>query len=370
MATASSTKNSGGSSSGGTKGPILPKQGSVKPSFGVMGSSYVPGQSKTSVTSTAPKGPTGPATTPKTTGATAPATTGSTGSTGIPYIPPIVDNTFQKTDWIEQLSILFKNYGLETLAPKIQDFVKQGYSPDTVTLKLQETPEYQQRFSGNAARIKAGLSVLSPAEYLATEASYRQIMRSAGLPAGFYDSSEDFSNFIAKDVAPTELKQRVDLAALSLDNADPYFTKSLQDMYGLSSGEMIAHVLDPERAMPMITRQVQASQFGAAAARQGLNVGKNAAEEFANIGVSQQQAEQGFQQIAQMIPDANKLSNIYGARVGTYGQAEAMAETFGGAGGAEAAIRRKKLSQMETAQFSGSSGTGKSSFAQQQTGQI
>ena len=280
----------------------------------------------------------------------------------------IINNT-QKIDWIEQLSLLFKNYGLETLAPKIKDFVQQGYSADTVTLKLQETPEYQQRFSGNAARLKAGLSVLSPAEYLATEEAYRQTMRTTGLPKGFYDSPDDFSKFIANDVSPAELKQRVDLAALSVDNADPFYTKQLQDMYGLSSGDMIAHVLDPERAMPFINKQVQAVQFGAAAARQGINVDLSTAEQFANMGVTKQQAEQGFQQVAELAPITDKLSGIY-KEAPAYGQKEAITEAFGGTGSADAAARRKRLAQMEQAQFSGSSGTGKSSFAQQQTGRI
>jgi hypothetical protein len=55
----------------------------------------------------------------------------------------------QRTDWIEYTTQLFNNYGLGTLAPKITEYVQQGFSPDTVTLKLQETPEYKQRFAGN-----------------------------------------------------------------------------------------------------------------------------------------------------------------------------------------------------------------------------
>ena len=97
----------------------------------------------------------------------------------------------QRVDWTEQLSLLFKNYGLESLAPLIKQYVQDGYSADTVTLKLQDAPEYQRRFAGNESRKKAGLPVLSPAEYLATESAYKQIMRTAGLPEGFYDSYDD-----------------------------------------------------------------------------------------------------------------------------------------------------------------------------------
>jgi hypothetical protein len=273
----------------------------------------------------------------------------------------------QRVDWIEQLSILFRNYGLETLAPKIKDFVQQGYSADTVTLKLQETPEYQQRFVGNAARLKAGLSVLSPKEYLATEDAYRQIMRTTGLPKGFYDSPDDFSKFIESDVSPTELKQRVDLAQTAIDNADPYYTRSLQEMYGLSNGDMIAQVLDPQRALPFITKQAQAVQFGAAAVRQGLQIAKPVAEQYAGMGVTQQQAEQGFQAVAQILPTAEKLGQIYGQN---YNQEQALSEVFGGPMSAEAIQRRKRLSEMEQSAFAGQSGVGRGSLSRGMSGQI
>jgi hypothetical protein len=50
---------------------------------------------------------------------------------------------------LSTLSQIFESYGLSALAPKIKEFVQQGFTPDTVTLKLQETPEYKQRFAGN-----------------------------------------------------------------------------------------------------------------------------------------------------------------------------------------------------------------------------
>src|SRR6478752_6861900 len=74
------------------------------------------------------------------------------------------------------ISALFKSYGLESLAGKVYDYVKNGYSADTVSILLQDTKEYKERFAGNELRKKAGLPVLSAGEYLATEASYRQIM--------------------------------------------------------------------------------------------------------------------------------------------------------------------------------------------------
>lgn len=273
----------------------------------------------------------------------------------------------ERTNWIEQLSILFSNYGLGALAPKIKEFVQQGYTPETVTLKLQETEEYKQRFIGNVARQKAGMSVLSPKEYLATEDAYRQVLRTAGLPQGFYDQPDDFSKFISIDVSPTELKSRVDLAQNAINATDPYYTRSLQEMYGLSTGDMIAQVLDPQKALPLITRQAQAVQFGAAAARQGLKVTTSAAEQYAGMGVTSAQAEQGFGAIAQVLPTAEKLGQIY---KDAYTQEQAMAETFGGPMSAEAIARRKRLTEMERSTFAGQSGVGQPSLGRTTQGQF
>ena len=275
----------------------------------------------------------------------------------------------QRVDWTEQLSLLFKNYGLESLAPLIKQYVQDGYSADTVTLKLQDAPEYQRRFAGNESRKKAGLPVLSPAEYLATESAYKQIMRTAGLPEGFYDSYDDFSGFIGIDVSPSELKSRVDAASLSLEGSDPYYKESLQNMYGLSSGDMLAYTLDPQRSLPFINKRVQSAQFGAAARRQGLNIGISTAEQYADMGVTKEQAEQGFQAVAQIAPVGERLSQIYG-REQAYGQEQAIAEAFGGPMGAEAATRRKRLSEMEQATFGGKAGISRGSLSQGSQGQF
>src|SRR6266436_241191 len=112
---------------------------------------------------------------------------GAAGDTGFTYNP---NARFQAAlkganrDAFVALNSLFSGYGLASLAPKIFSFIQNGYSADTITLLLQQTPEYKQRFIGNEARTRAGLSVLSPADYIHTEDAYKQVMISAGLPSG------------------------------------------------------------------------------------------------------------------------------------------------------------------------------------------
>ena len=80
-------------------------------------------------------------------------------------------------DAIASLTDTFKNYGLGSLAGRIAEYLYQGYSQDTVSLMLQDSPEYKKRFAGNDARVKNGLPVLSPKEYLATESAYRAVFQ-------------------------------------------------------------------------------------------------------------------------------------------------------------------------------------------------
>lgn len=269
----------------------------------------------------------------------------------------MADESMQE-DAIVYLQKLFEGYGLGSLAKVIADYVRQGYSGNTITLLLQETPEYKDRFAGNIARQKAGLPVLPPNEYLAAESAYRQIMRASGLPEGYYDNPSDFANLIGKDVSPAELKGRVDIASQVIQNSDPLVTSQLEQYYGLDAGHMIAHVLDPNAALPFIQKQVAAAQFGAEASRQKLSVDLGMAEQYANMGISQQQAQQGFSAIGQMLPAAQMLSDVYGQQ---YGQSEAMAEVFGQS--AEAAKTRKKLTSLEQSAFSGQSGVNQTSLA-------
>jgi hypothetical protein len=282
----------------------------------------------------------------------------------------VIDDTEERIDSIAYLQDLFAQYGLASLANTIVDLKQQGLTDRLVSIKLKETPEYKQRFIGNENRKKAGLQPLTPAEYISAESSYKKVMRDSQLPAGFYDQPEDFAKFLGNDVSPSELQSRVEIANQSIQNADPFYTDSLRKLYGLQSGDMLAYALDPERALPFITRQQKAAQFGAEAARQGLQVTTPMAETYTGqLGVSQEQARQGFEQVAQVLPAAQRLSQITpgGQPVG---MEEVTSAVFGGAGSAEYKQRLQKLSEQEQSRFAGQSGVGRSSLSRGMSGQI
>jgi hypothetical protein len=262
------------------------------------------------------------------------------------------------------LSLGFSQGQVDNLIPQILQW-QSIYTPSQIVSNMLPTTDvYKQRFAGNDARVKAGLPPLDPASYVNLEQSYSSILRDAGLPKGFYDSQDDFAKFIAGDVSPTELQSRVQGAAKAIENTDPYYKQALQEMYGLSSSDMIAHMLDPDRAMPLIEKQVKAVEYGTAAARQGLQLDTNRFENLAgSAGVTGYSAEQGFGAIAQMTPSLQGLAQISGDQ---YDQQTAEQEVFGGL--ASAKRKREQLVSQEQQRFAGGSGISSGSLGGGTTG--
>jgi hypothetical protein len=226
---------------------------------------------------------------------------------------------------------------------------------------------WNTRFAGNVGRRAAGLNPLTPAEYIATENGYAQVLNAAGVPAGFYDTPDAKAKLISGDISVTELQSRVDTAAKSISNQDPFYSNTLQSYYGLTPGQMIAHALDPATALPLLQRQQAATNFGAAASRQNLGVDVGTAQQYGTLGITQSQAEQGFQNISQNLPAEQQLASIYGGTNTQFGSASEQlgnltSATFGGPNAGEAAANLKKLSQQEINAFSGSSGVDKNSL--------
>jgi len=257
----------------------------------------------------------------------------------------------------EYLTRLFESYGLGSLAPKILEFVQQGYDTDTIALMLQDTAEYKQRFAANEKRRAAGMAVLSPAEYLNLERSYRQLLSSAGLPAGFYDSQDDFTQWIANDVSPAEIQDRAQMASTALYSSDNHYLQTLRS-YGLGDGDLVAYMLDPKKALPLLQKTVKASMVGAEASRNSLGITQQRAEYFADMGVSGEQARSAYQTIGENLPTAEKLGRLGGE---SFGQPDLEDELLGGSGLASA--KRKRLATQEIGRFAGASGAGDKALA-------
>jgi hypothetical protein len=267
---------------------------------------------------------------------------------------------------IAVLTDRFNRYGLASLVPKIRELAIGGAGEATITLQLQETEEYRQRFRANEDRIKKGLTVLQPGDYLALEDDYRQILRAYGLKQ--FDNDDYVTQFIANDISTTELSNRVVTAVQRVQNADPLILTTLRGFYGISDNDLVAYVLDPNQQFQKIERQVAAAEIGAAARVQGINAGVAVSEQLAAQGVTKAQAQKGYATIADILPTAEKLSDIYGTTLDEYRIGEAEQEVFNTL--ASAQRKRQKLTEREIAAFSGSSGLNRSSLTSQLGGNI
>jgi glycosyltransferase involved in cell wall biosynthesis len=78
--------------------------------------------------------------------------------------------------------------------------------------------------------------------------------------------------------------------------------------------------------------------------------------------------EQGYEQVAGMLPRGQQLADIY--KQDPYTQAVAEAETFGTAGSAVAKEKRRKLTALETAAFAGSSGAAQNALSRDRASSV
>ena len=245
------------------------------------------------------------------------------------------------------------------LAATLLDLIQHDYGADTITLKLQESPAYAERFKANETRKANNIRVLNPAEYLEQERQYRQALQDYGLPKGFYDSPDDFAAWIGKDVSINEIRSRAEIAAQNAQSAPPEVKQALAEYYGIGDGEITAYFLDRKRTVPLIEQQARAAQIGGAAISQGLATSADRAFELSQFGITQDQARQGYSAIGQSLDTLKKLSNI--DKMGDYTQTEAEDAFL--KDDAKASKKVRKLASNERARFSGDSGIGSGSLS-------
>jgi hypothetical protein len=210
---------------------------------------------------------------------------------------------------------------------------------------------YWNRFAGNRARRQAGFNLISEAEYVALENSYRQVMRASGLPTGFYDAPDDFSALIGGDVSVAELSARVNEGYLAVQQSNPQVINEMRRLYGVDDSMLAAYFLDPAKATPMLLRQARSAQIASEATLQAeQQISAMTAEELAVAGITQQQARAGFQTIAQ-------AEELFVPLPGTTEQAitqeEQIAGVFGTSAAAQQRIRQRSRERQAAFQAGG-----------------
>ncbi len=95
------------------------------------------------------------------------------------YTSDVLNRMSQEEKTAERLSAYnilrmeFEQYGLGSLVTDIKNLLINDTPVSEFGLRLRGTDAYKDRFKANEARIAAGLSALSPAEYVALEDQYQ-----------------------------------------------------------------------------------------------------------------------------------------------------------------------------------------------------
>lgn len=265
----------------------------------------------------------------------------------------------EQRDAYALLEETFRLYGLESMVPAIKKLMMNNVGSNQASLMLKTDPEYNaayiKRFSGNEARRKAGLNVLSEAEYLDLENSYMKTLKAYGQSNFFGIDANSrqaaMANIIGSDISATEFKDRIDTVVTRVNNADKRIKDTLRSFYDINDEDLVGYFLNPKENLPKLQEKVTAAEIGAAATGQGLMTSRAGAEALAQFGVTQEQAREGYAAIGEVLPTATKLGEIYGDK---YTQATAEEEVFKGL--ASAKRKRQQLAERETAAFSGSAG--------------
>ena len=348
----------------------------------------------TSPTTTTPTTTSPTTTTPTTTSPTTTSPTTSSPTTTTPTTTVVSGNGFNTTgltteqiDAVAGIKAFLSSLGIGDLSDAITNAIKRGYTTDTIKLIMQDPSSkdplavaFQKRFPANKERIAAGKPAIDAADYLRAERAYAQIFQSYGVSN--LANNALMSSFIAGDVSATEVTDRIALAVNRVQNADANTKAILKRNYPeLTTGDIVGAMLNPKDGLPALQRKVQIAEIGGAALAQKLDTslaggtkasdvfgnvttGSMGLEELASLGITKEEAQKGYGQVASIAPRSEFLSSITGGQ--DYTRLQAEQEVFGGLASAKRA--REQLAETEVGRFSGKAGNiGSKSFGQSRT---
>lgn len=226
---------------------------------------------------------------------------------GTPGVDPDPGLTGEQRSAKAQIESTLAYYGLSSLAAWAWKEFLNNIPEEQIFMDIRQTPEYKARFPAMEALAKGG-HAMSETQYINYEQSAMSIMQAAGLPKGFYDQPEDFTQFLTNNIALPELQSRIDVAKVAVYNSDPATLAALRDYYGIQGGgnhigDATAYFLDPTRALPAIQQQMVAAQEAGAATRSGYQgLLQTDAENLARLGIDPTAAQKGFGTLANLAP--------------------------------------------------------------------
>jgi hypothetical protein len=186
------------------------------------------------------------------------------------------------------MAALLKGYGLESLVDWAFQMFTDGRTSDEILLGLEQQPVVQEKFAAVFERRKLGLPPISFSDVV-------EYQRRAGELASYYDLPREFidvNRMMIHDVSASELGDRIQAAA-EVVATRPDVVATLQS-WGMSEGDAIAYALDPDTGLPAVQRKFASAKVATRATQQGFGITEGEATNLTGLGVTEDQANQGF----------------------------------------------------------------------------
>lgn len=196
---------------------------------------------------------------------------------------------------------VLERYGLGGLSDWALNQLVNGRSHEEIMLELRNQPLFKERFKAIDIRRQHGLNPVSPEDILHYEDTARDLMRSSGLPQGFYDDADDFADLIGKGVSLTSVQDRVNETWSRVVNAPPEVRDAWEQIYGGSSDQALAaFIFDPDKSETKLRDMARTAVAGGAMRTFGLGMDPAAAARVAGFDLEDGAVRSGFGKLAQI----------------------------------------------------------------------
>ena len=267
----------------------------------------------------------------------------SDGTTEILEADPLdLDDTFDDPRTAREIvADALRGYGLEALLddPELNLIGRWQATNnlDAVWAAVRQAPAYTARFPGMQALADQGRAI-TEAQYVDLEEGYAKALRSYGMAPEYFDSPDDFGDWIAGDVSVSEVTSLLGVATDAVLATTQATKDLLLSWHGIDASDLTAYFLDPERATTVFEERemLGAARIGGAAAETGFGpLSQETATTLRAAGVTESVARAGFAEIAPSTlayetaseSDDITRAELVGAKFGTDPEAARRIET-------------------------------------------
>ena len=215
---------------------------------------------------------------------------------------PINLGTAEQNNAYNEVKRYLTDFKLDSLIEPLWKYVIDTgvNNDDQLWLWIQDRPEFHTRFPAFKKLQEQGRAI-SPAAYIEAEKAYERVMRAANIPKEFFDKADDFTDLIVADVSPAEFQSRVEQGYKRVAQSGDLIRNAFKSYFGVEGdAALAAFFIDPERSAPALERAVKSAEIQAAALATESSVNLSYASKLADMGVSYEQAMQGFQRLNTM----------------------------------------------------------------------